>query len=374
MHDTEWIVVLGGIAAFLNAVTVVASTLGAALVYPGPSLIEFGQSLRTPPFVSGVGPVLLAWLWSPLISMVLASSSYLLTRTQIFRKEDSFHKALWMMPAVGCIAGGTVALLIICVVGPPLQYLSVDRYNASPQAIVVFVTAAGSLGCLATCLAIPHLTRRLSSRGRAVKVLKRMNLLGLDDATMASLTAQDKLGDVQGWAQRAYAWLFEGDLFAGVATDNQLMRIHSAAEQFNPAAEETLVPFQAIICMFLSVNHGANNASSSVGVFTMMLALHDTGVITETVHIHFMWRAIHAVGMTLGTVLLGFRLAPVAGVLLAKMTPFRSCLVILNAALALVILGELQLKGGVLTYAIVRPTFWFHTSPKAFHAVVKTVT
>lgn len=70
---------------------------------------------------------------------------------------------------------------------------------------------------------------------------------------------------------------------------------------------------QAIICMFLSVNHGANNASSSVGVFTMMLALHDTGVITETVHIHFMWRAIHAVGMTLGTVLLGFRLAPVAG-------------------------------------------------------------
>lgn len=83
------------------------------------------------------------------------------------------------MPAVGCIAGGTVALLIICVVGPPLQYLSVDRYNASPQAIVVFVTAAGSLGCLATCLAIPHLTRRLSSRGRAVKVLKRMNLLGL---------------------------------------------------------------------------------------------------------------------------------------------------------------------------------------------------
>lgn len=77
----------------------VASTLGAALVYPGPSLIEFGQSLRTPPFVSGVGPVLLAWLWSPLISMVLASSSYLLTRTQIFRKEDSFHKALWVRTA-----------------------------------------------------------------------------------------------------------------------------------------------------------------------------------------------------------------------------------------------------------------------------------
>ena len=35
------------------------------------------------------------------------------------------------------------------------------------------------------------------------------------------------------------------------------------------------------------------------------------------------------------------------------MTPFRSCLVLLNTALALAVLGELQLKGGVLTYGIV---------------------
>lgn len=65
--------------------------------------------------------------------------------------------------------------------------------------------------------------------------------------------------------------------------------------------------------MFLSITHGANNARSCVGVFTMMLALHESGVITETVQIHFVWRVMHAVGMTIGTVFLGFRLAPVAG-------------------------------------------------------------
>ena len=65
--------------------------------------------------------------------------------------------------------------------------------------------------------------------------------------------------------------------------------------------------------MFLSVAHGANNARSSVGVFTMMLALHESGVITETVQIQFVWRVLHAAGMTIGTVFLGFRLAPVAG-------------------------------------------------------------
>ena len=65
-----------------------------------------------------------------------------------------------------------------------------------------------------------------------------------DDATVESLSAQDKHGEKHGWAQRMYSWLFEGDLFAGVASDPKLMRIHSTAEEFDRAAEETLVPFQ----------------------------------------------------------------------------------------------------------------------------------
>ena len=70
---------------------------------------------------------------------------------------------------------------------------------------------------------------------------------------MASLSVQDNHGDVQGWAHRIYAWLFEGDLFAGVATDDKLMRIHSTAEQFDPAAEETLIPFQVTQMLLLPI-------------------------------------------------------------------------------------------------------------------------
>lgn len=65
-----------------------------------------------------------------------------------------------------------------------------------------------------------------------------------DDATVESLSAQDKHCDKHGWAHRIYTWLFEGDLFAGVASDSMLMRIHSTAEEFDQAAEETLIPFQ----------------------------------------------------------------------------------------------------------------------------------
>ena len=53
-----------------------------------------------------------------------------------------------------------------------------------------------------------------------------------DDATVESLSAQDKYGDKHGWVHRNYSWLFEGDLFAGVASDAKLMCIRQTAEEF----------------------------------------------------------------------------------------------------------------------------------------------
>ena len=65
--------------------------------------------------------------------------------------------------------------------------------------------------------------------------------------------------------------------------------------------------------MCLSVAHGANNARTCVGVLANMLALHHTGVVTETVELKWAWRIMPAIGMTVGTLFLGFRLTPVSG-------------------------------------------------------------
>lgn len=72
-----------------------------------------------------------------------------------------------------------------------------------------------------------------------------------DDATVQQLCEDNSSGDVQGWIRRCHAWLFEGDLFADVAADATLMRIHATAEEFDPATEESFVPFQVISCFML---------------------------------------------------------------------------------------------------------------------------
>ena len=70
---------------------------------------------------------------------------------------------------------------------------------------------------------------------------------------------------------------------------------------------------QALVSMCLSVAHGANNARTSLGVFSMMLAVHRSNTVTETVPLGFAWRLLFAAGMGLGTLLLGFRLTSVSG-------------------------------------------------------------
>ena len=74
----------------------VASTLGATLVFPGANQLNAGGTNSSPPYLTGVGAVIIAWLLAPLLTMCNAVPSYLWNRKKIFRSEDPFHKALWV--------------------------------------------------------------------------------------------------------------------------------------------------------------------------------------------------------------------------------------------------------------------------------------
>lgn len=65
---------------------------------------------------------------------------------------------------------------------------------------------------------------------------------------MRELAADERAGDMKGWLQRLHAWLFEGDIFASVASNPDLLRIHSTAEEFEGAAEDCFVPLQVDAC------------------------------------------------------------------------------------------------------------------------------
>ena len=61
---------------------------------------------------------------------------------------------------------------------------------------------------------------------------------------MRELAADDGSRDMKGWVQRAYAYLFQADMFASVSSNDTLMRIHSSAEEYDKATEELFALFQ----------------------------------------------------------------------------------------------------------------------------------
>ena len=61
---------------------------------------------------------------------------------------------------------------------------------------------------------------------------------------MRELAADDGSRDMKSWMQRAYAYLFQADMFASVSSNDTLMRIHSSAEEYDKATEELFALFQ----------------------------------------------------------------------------------------------------------------------------------
>ena len=74
---------------------------------------------------------------------------------------------------------------------------------------------------------------------------------------------------------------------------------------------------QFILSTMLSVAYGAINGHTAFGIFALMRHIKDTGQVADTSSLGMQLRCASAVGLTLGAVLFGGRIAPVTGELLA---------------------------------------------------------
>ncbi|DBA95223.1 TPA: Na+/Pi symporter, variant 2 [Trebouxia sp. C0006] len=328
---------------------VVASTIGAALVFPGAGALDFGTTSLSPPFVTGLSAVFIIWVCAPIVAVSITGIGFLNARNLFARGDDPLHKTLWVQPVVAWGLCLTCGLMMMYTVGSPR---GTTASQTTPQSTCILLAAASSVACIAVCLAMPFMSQRLLRR-RAPVAIKRMSLVGLDEATVKELRAEEVTGGVQGWLQRAYTGLIQPDLFEDVRSSDTLMRIHSTAEEFDASAEELWAPFQVVLCAFLSLAYGANNAHTSFAILATLRSLHSSGVVPESANLGIWLRCVSALGAAIGTLLLGQRLAPITGVGMAKMTPFRSYIVTSTVAAETALLGTVQLKGGVITYIMV---------------------
>ncbi|KAL3163379.1 hypothetical protein ABBQ32_009765 [Trebouxia sp. C0010 RCD-2024] len=350
MDDATWMVAIGGAFAFLSSVVMVAATLGATLVFPGAGELNVGGTNSHAPYLTGLGAVIMTCLLAPLVTMCCAVPVYLWSRKTIFRSEDPFHNALWRMPWHACVTAVVAGLSLIYAIRSPR---GTTWFYTSPQGSCIILAAVGSAVCLLYTALVPCMTLRMRNQLPPSAAIKRMNLLGLDEATVRELASDDASQDVKGWLQHVHTYLFQPDIFASVSSNDTLMRIHSTAEEYDKATEELFAPFQKVVAVFLSLAYGTFNGHTSFGAFAMMRNIAASNTVVSTSSLGMGLRCASAAGLTLGSLLFGARIVPVTGVQLVKMTPYRSHISIFFTLQSVAILSITGLKGGILTYSTV---------------------
>jgi len=78
----------------------VASTMGAALVFPDAGSLDFGTTSLSPPFVTGLSAVFIIWVCAPIVAVSMTGIAFTNARNLFARGHDPLHKTLWVRPAM----------------------------------------------------------------------------------------------------------------------------------------------------------------------------------------------------------------------------------------------------------------------------------
>ncbi|DBA83573.1 TPA: hypothetical protein ACH3X2_006488 [Trebouxia sp. C0005] len=280
---------------------------GTALVYPGWTYMNWGVHITANPMVvSGMGAVYIPWATVPVMTVVIVTFIFLVMRTFLMRGDDPFHVVLWCAPGIAC----ATAIINASYVLFTLSSYSGWKFNdLSPQGAVI-----------------------------------------TDDETLRCLKSEDAPTGLKGWLRMLYNRLYVHDIDAVIGRSETVMRIHGNCENFYMPAEFCFARLQLVTCCLLSVGHAAGTMQTAANGFATMLQIYKAEYVSQESPINIRLRGIAALGMALGILLGGWRLVPVSGVQLAKMSPFRSYVVTTASTLSSIVAVGLHLGDGVNSY------------------------
>ncbi|DBA79747.1 hypothetical protein WJX77_003194 [Trebouxia sp. C0004] len=321
---------------------------GTALIYPGWRYVNWGVHITDNPMVlSGMGAVYIPWATVPVMAMIIVTFIFLVMRTFLMRRDDPFHIVLWCAPGIACATSIINASYVLFTLS---SYTGWNFNDLSPQGVVITMCVCGVLGMCTYALNMPAEIRKARLTAPKLNPIKRMNLLGLDDETLRCLKSQDVPTGLKGWLHMLYYRLYVHDIDAVIGRNENVMRIHGNCENFYMPAEFCFAKVQLVTCCLLSAGHAAGTMQTAANGFATMLQIYKLEYVSSESPISVGLRGIAALGMALGILLGGWRLVPVSGVQLAKMSPFRSYVVTTASALSSIVAAGLHLGGGVSSY------------------------
>ncbi|KAA6420536.1 MAG: hypothetical protein FRX49_09697 [Trebouxia sp. A1-2] len=176
----------------------------------------------------------------------------------------------------------------------------------------VVLWCAPGIACATAIINASYVLFTLSSySGWKFNDLSPQGAVITDDETLRCLKSEDAPTGLKGWLRMLYNRLYVHDIDAVI---------------------------------------GRRTMQTAANGFATMLQIYKAEYVSQESPINIRLRGIAALGMALGILLGGWRLVPVSGVQLAKMSPFRSYVVTTASTLSSIVAVGLHLGDGVNSY------------------------
>lgn len=251
----------------------VGGVVGAALVIVGGDCIVWAGTSSTFPFVKGVASIVMSWVFSPVLSAVLAALIYVITRQFVLRAPNSTEMALRTYPLLLWFCTALI-LFYLLVKGAKGQN---DALGWDPEdedlPIAIGVCVGGGLLCALLSLAFkPFLRRKSEEEPDNDEDIKQQEVARQQAIAADQVNMEEKPG-VLSFITRALAT----DVDQIVAENSTVADIHAQAEKFSPKTEIVFKYMQVVTAALDAFAHGANDVANAMGPFAAIFFIYQSG-------------------------------------------------------------------------------------------------
>jgi len=301
----------------------------------------------------GVVGIVLSWIFSPVLSGLIASLLFWIIRKFVMRSTNSFKRSINVYPILVIFAVWINAFFIIS--KGVSKKICPSKYNIwicqgwnlnlpngaevskadAPGKVNAAIAMGFSLGiALVTATALIPLYKKIM-RITEIKYNSTITEQPNDVETQNKVKTIDKI--------------FDKNLHTVIDTDVKVSNIHKNAEKFDDKTEYVFKYIQIFTAIFDSFAHGANDVANAMGPFmTIWIVYKQQGKVigsskTDIGDDSYWILAIGGIGIGLGLLLYGYKIMQAIGIKLAVITPSRGVCIELGSALVIIVGSYLAL-------------------------------
>jgi len=348
----------------------VGGIIGMVLVAKGSSCVNWYSPSPVFPFAKGVVAIIISWFLSPILSAAIGMTLFASIRRFVLRADNSYKKSLFIYPFLLFL---TVVLNIFFVI-----YKGAVGLGLNQTPLKVALAFSFGIGVLITIIVspiyIPWLKKSIDqsyienvdSSGKItfVKVEQKtkkgfQNFTSPEDQTETfdwDLETKDlqniHLNDLAESAKPSHNIAqqlqigVKHETRTSVEKNNEVEKIHSAAEIFDPKSEEVFKWLQVFTACMNSFAHGANDVANSIGPFAAIYMVYKNNGISKDNELgsNAYWiLALGGFGIVLGLSTLGYKIIYAMGVKMTPVTPARGFCIEVASTFTIVMGSRFQL-------------------------------